>query len=323
MPPAVGYADDQLGHRERDQQDQPADDRPAPRDRDRPAVVPRLPVGGEAAREDRDDRERDREVREPAPRSLQVLLVAELREPPFVVALLLRRPSRSCPTSAKRYAPPSLDRERTGARQGSRPARTCSVPRRWSAMIAHRRSPGRAARGSRRAGRAARWPTPAPRAGGRCSGSGRSSRPGPRSSPPPARRSRSPRRGRCGRARRPAGRRRSRRAGASIAATSASSRSIALGLGPLGGQHGDAELDRQPHVAAVAPVGEHLGARRLGDRRRVGDERPAAAAAHGDAGARTARARSAPGAASSARSRAARTGRARRAAACRARAGRA
>ena len=31
---------DQLGHRERDQQDEPADDRPAPGDRDRTAVVP-------------------------------------------------------------------------------------------------------------------------------------------------------------------------------------------------------------------------------------------------------------------------------------------
>ena len=30
-----------------------------------------------------------------------------------------------------------------------------------------------------------------------------------------------------------------------------------LRLGALGGQHGDAELDREPHVAAVAPVGEH------------------------------------------------------------------
>ena len=35
-----------------------------------------------------------------------------------------------------------------------------------------------------------------------------------------------------------------------------------LRLGALGGQHRDAELDREPHVAAVAPVGEHLGARR-------------------------------------------------------------
>ena len=54
-----------------------------------------------------------------------------------------------------------------------------------------------------------------------------------------------------------------------------------LRLGPFGGQHGDAELDRHPDVAAVAPVGEHLGARRPDDRRRLGHERAAAAAPHG------------------------------------------
>ena len=42
------------------------DHRPADRDRDRPAVVPRHVEDREAAGEDRDDRERDREVREPA-----------------------------------------------------------------------------------------------------------------------------------------------------------------------------------------------------------------------------------------------------------------
>ncbi len=76
----------QLGHRERHQQDEAADHRPPDRDRDRTAVQPRLPVGGEAAREDRDDRERDREVGEPAPAAPQLLLVAELGEPLLVAA---------------------------------------------------------------------------------------------------------------------------------------------------------------------------------------------------------------------------------------------
>jgi hypothetical protein len=73
------------------QQDQPADDRPAPGDRDRAAVVPRLPIGGEAAGEDGDDGERDREVREAAPRALEVLLVAELRQPALIVVANLLR----------------------------------------------------------------------------------------------------------------------------------------------------------------------------------------------------------------------------------------
>ena len=56
-------------------------------DRDRAAVVPGLAVGGEAAGQDRDDRERDREVREPAPRPVQALFVAELREEGLVLVL--------------------------------------------------------------------------------------------------------------------------------------------------------------------------------------------------------------------------------------------
>ena len=69
-----------LGHAEGDGQDDQADDRPAPGDGDRAAEVPRLRVGREAPREDRDDRERDREVREPRPTAGQLLLVTELRE---------------------------------------------------------------------------------------------------------------------------------------------------------------------------------------------------------------------------------------------------
>ena len=76
----------QLGHAEADDQDEERDDRPSPRDGDRTTVVPRLPEGREAAGQDRDDGERDREVREPRPGSVQLLLVPELSEPLLVVA---------------------------------------------------------------------------------------------------------------------------------------------------------------------------------------------------------------------------------------------
>jgi hypothetical protein len=67
----------------KDQQD---DDRPSPRDRDRPAQVPRLRVCREAARENGDDRERDREVREARPSAGELLLVSQLRESLLVSA---------------------------------------------------------------------------------------------------------------------------------------------------------------------------------------------------------------------------------------------
>ena len=134
---------DELGHAERDDEDEGRDDRPAPRDRDRAAVVPRLVVGREAAREDRDDRERDREVLEAAPAAVQLLLVAELGEPLLVAALLARRLFCHVPRShlprSKRSGPRSSRRanlrcaRRTQVKAGSRPASTCSVPRRWSA----------------------------------------------------------------------------------------------------------------------------------------------------------------------------------------------
>src|SRR5213078_737733 len=60
-------------------------DRPAPGDGDRAAVVPRLTVRGEAAGQDRDDRERDGEVGEMTPGALQFLVVSELLEAPRVV----------------------------------------------------------------------------------------------------------------------------------------------------------------------------------------------------------------------------------------------
>jgi hypothetical protein len=74
----------ELGHRQPDEEDQEADHRPADRDRDRAAVVPRLSEGREAAAEDADDRERDREVGEPAPTAVELLLVAEGGEPLLV-----------------------------------------------------------------------------------------------------------------------------------------------------------------------------------------------------------------------------------------------
>ena len=61
------------------------DDRPAPRDRDRAAVVPACAELGEAAGEDRDDRERDGEVGEAGPRAVQVLAVPELGQVLLVV----------------------------------------------------------------------------------------------------------------------------------------------------------------------------------------------------------------------------------------------
>ena len=51
-----------------------------PRDRDRAAVVDAGAERREAAGQDRDDRERDREVGEAGPGPVQLLLVAELGE---------------------------------------------------------------------------------------------------------------------------------------------------------------------------------------------------------------------------------------------------
>ena len=75
----------ELGHREGHHQDQGAQDRPSERDQRRTAVQPREAEVGEAPGENRDDRERDREVGEPAPAAVQLLLVAELGES-FLVA---------------------------------------------------------------------------------------------------------------------------------------------------------------------------------------------------------------------------------------------
>src|SRR5205823_729642 len=75
-----GEGREDLRHAEADDEDECADDRPAPRDGDGAAVVPGLAVGGEAPRQDGDDRERDGKVGERAPRPLELLVVAELLE---------------------------------------------------------------------------------------------------------------------------------------------------------------------------------------------------------------------------------------------------
>ena len=80
----------QLGHREADDEDEHAEDRPGPRDRDRTTVVEPGAEVGEAPGQDRDDRERDRKVGEPRPGPVQVLLVAQLGETAFVIAHLRR-----------------------------------------------------------------------------------------------------------------------------------------------------------------------------------------------------------------------------------------
>jgi hypothetical protein len=94
----------ELGHREPHQQDEPAEDRPAERN-------PRWTAGGpgerevrEDAGEDRDDRERDREVREPAPGADELLSVAELRQSLDVLVDFLLSPGHRPLLSAYRPA---------------------------------------------------------------------------------------------------------------------------------------------------------------------------------------------------------------------------
>ena len=94
----------QLGHREPDDQDEHAEDRPGPRDRDRAAVVEAGAEVREAPGQDRDDRERDREVGEARPGPVEVLLVAELGEASFVLAHLRHFSHRA--TSIGRGPPP-------------------------------------------------------------------------------------------------------------------------------------------------------------------------------------------------------------------------
>ena len=323
--PRSGSADTSSAMQNATSRMQAADDRPAPRDRDRAAVVPRLAVGREAAGEDRDDRERDREVREPAPARAAAPACSRARR-----AAARRRlccspapPSRPCSTSPDRKGMvlrssrrASL-RARPDASQGSRPASTCSVPRRCSAMIRIARARVALARRQSTQPRVLRV-GPREHLGRvrRCRRSGRSSRPAPRSSPPPAR----ARAGRLGEPdveahvglavggevveqRRPS-RRRARRA---ARARPARARSAASTATPSSTASRTSQASRQP---ASSSGDGAVGGRRRG-RRRTCRRRGRAPRAGG----RSARARSAPGAASSARCRAARTARARPAAA--------
>src|SRR6185312_13451041 len=88
-----------LAHGEGDDDAHGADEQPAPGDGDRAAELERDEVRRQAAREDRDDRERDREVREPAHLAVQDLRVAELVEQAFVVLRLHRWSVRAHPSS--------------------------------------------------------------------------------------------------------------------------------------------------------------------------------------------------------------------------------
>jgi hypothetical protein len=78
-----------LGHGHRDQEHEQPDDHPAGGHDQRATVVHREVVRRDAAGQDRDDRERDCEVAEPRHAPLQLLLVAEFGEAPFVLAEVL------------------------------------------------------------------------------------------------------------------------------------------------------------------------------------------------------------------------------------------
>ena len=283
---------------------------------------------------------------------LQLLLVAELGEPLLVARQRPRcsarrahapprekrsdvRPSlvtiRSIADDVKRRPEVASGQDAALCERAAPQAAPAAAPRARARCPAGARS-SRARRASRRGrgpppagGGAGRWRRRAPRAGGRCSeirsviapctsviarhepARCRSSRPAPRAGARrPGGRRGSPRA--CRRARRPA--RRARRA--------------SRGVGALGGEHRDAELDRQALVADVAPLREQLRATAgraggCGSATNVPPPRPRVACRWPLCAER----RRAPGAASSARSRAARTARARPAAASRAAAARA
>src|SRR5205085_1973752 len=88
-----------LAHGERDDDAEAADEEPAPGDRHGAAPLKRDVVRRQAAREDRDDRERDREVREAAHLAVEHLRVAELVEQALIVVRLYRWCFRAHPSS--------------------------------------------------------------------------------------------------------------------------------------------------------------------------------------------------------------------------------
>ena len=90
-----------LAHRERDERDHEADERPPVGRVDRATDRHPEPEQGEAPRQDRDDRERDGEVREPAHPAFELLRVAELVES-FDVGL--RCPARAGPRAGTNIA---------------------------------------------------------------------------------------------------------------------------------------------------------------------------------------------------------------------------
>ncbi len=106
-----------------------ADEQPAPRDRDRAAVLERDGVRGQAPREDRDDREADGEVAEPTHGAEELLRVAQLVEELFVLRRVeagrltrAHTTSQGSPTFSGGYYVHSRVDMSTGGRIGSRRA---------------------------------------------------------------------------------------------------------------------------------------------------------------------------------------------------------
>ena len=93
-----------LGHRQRDERREQADDEPAPLDGDRAAPLEREVVRRQATREDRDDRERDREVAKRAHRPEELLRVAE----PVEDLLVLRGLDTRASVLLSSHEPPSF-----------------------------------------------------------------------------------------------------------------------------------------------------------------------------------------------------------------------
>src|ERR1017187_850915 len=97
-----------LGHRQADEQGHDADDRPAPHDDGGSAGAHAVAIQGETAGQDRDDRERDREVGESGHPSAQLLGIAKL-----VQGLLV--------TAERRLGRLLVDRHRMLLESGARP----------------------------------------------------------------------------------------------------------------------------------------------------------------------------------------------------------
>ena len=157
----------------------------------------------------------------------------------------------------------------------------CSVPSMCSRSSRTAPAASPLAQQPRPAAGAGRWSWSGPRRGGRSARSGRSSAPGRRSSRSPAAATRRPRRGRCGSGCRSGGTPRSRRL-AAIRAVSCLEPVELLGVGALGGEDDRPGLDRDPVVEdRPGRLVEQL-AGPAGERRLLGDEGAARAAAARD-----------------------------------------